>query len=95
MRGILNVTQLQRIPTAGAYIVLAANAPHKPSVADLRTPGRLSVLLSHDPGVAWPDRRGELLMDAVLAEYGTVALLFAAAEDAIACRNRLTRPGSK
>jgi hypothetical protein len=90
MRGILNVTPPQRIPPARAYVVLASNAPHRPSVVDLRTPGRLSALLSHDPGVTWPDRRGELLMDAVLAEGGTIALLFAAAEDAIACRSRLT-----
>jgi hypothetical protein len=86
---ILSVTRPVRIAPAGAYLLLAATAPHRPSMADLQAPGRVFAWLSHDAGLAWPNRRGELLMDAVLAQGGTVALVFEAAADALACRERL------
>jgi hypothetical protein len=85
---LMNITDVQHVPSAG-FMVLAALQPRLPSAADLHAPGGLSALLSHDAGVSWPDRRGVSLMHAVLAEAGTVALVFETAADAAACRARL------
>lgn len=91
----LNVTHPAKSPGADGIWIFAAVPPHQPSVFDLRTPGRMSALLSHDAGLSWPDRRGELIMQAVLAESGTIALLFSTVEDALACRDRLLRRGGR
>ncbi len=71
---------------------MAAEAPHKPSVVDMRRPGHLTTMLTHDAGMTWPDKRGLQLMHAVLAEAGTVVFLFDSRNDAEACRRRLVRP---
>ena len=89
MIGPLNVTRPARSPGSRAVVILAALVPRRPSITDLWEPGRVHALLSHDPGVTWPDRRGELIADAVLAERGTIAFLFETAADANACRERL------
>ena len=89
MIGPLNVTRPARSPGSQAVVILAAVVPRRPSITDLWDPGRIHALLSHDPGVTWPDRRGELIADAVLAERGTVAFLFESAADANLCRERL------
>ena len=68
---------------------MAAEAPHKPSIVDLRRPGHLTTMITHDAGMTWPDKRGQQLMHAVLAECGTVFLLFDSRNDAEACRHRL------
>jgi hypothetical protein len=60
-------------------------------VVILPPPGGLSVVLTHDAGVSWPDRRGEALAREVLAEGGTVALGFATLGDALACQQRIRR----
>ena len=71
---------------------MAAEAPHQPSVMDMRRPGHVIAMVTHDAGMTWPDKRGQQLMAAVLAEAGTVFLLFDARNDAEACRRRLVRP---
>ena len=86
----LNVTNVCRWP-GGPFCVAAAHAPHNPSVVDLRIAGHPIVLLGHDPGTSWPDKRGQQIMSAVLAECGTVILLFDNRHDAEACRRRLAR----
>ncbi len=87
----LNVCNVARWP-GGPFVVIAAEAPHQPSVMDLRCAGHLIAMVTHDAGTSWPDKRGLQLMHAVLAEAGTVFLLFDSRNDAEACRRRLVRP---
>ncbi len=86
----LNVTDVAMWP-GGPFVVIAAEAPHQPSVMDLRRAGHLTAMVTHDAGMTWPDKRGQQLMTAVLAEAGTVFLLFDSRNDADACRRRLVR----
>lgn len=86
----LNVCDVARWP-GGPFVVMAAEAPNKPSIVDLRRPGHLTTMITHDAGMTWPDKRGQQLMHAVLAECGTVFLLFDTRNDAEACRRRLVR----
>ncbi len=71
MSASLNVTDVARWP-GGPFVFMAAEAPHKPSVVDMRRPGHLIAMVTHDSGMSWPDKRGLQLMHAVLAEAGTV-----------------------
>ncbi len=90
MSASLNVTDVARWP-GGPFVVSAAEAPNKPNILDLRRPGHLTTMITHDVGMTWPDKRGQQLMHAVLAECGTVFLLFDSRNDAEACRRRLAR----
>ncbi len=76
----------------GPFVVMAAEKPHQPTVMDMRRAGHLVAMVTHDAGMTWPDKRGQQLMHAVLAEAGTVFLLFDTRNDAEACRRRLVRP---
>ena len=83
------VTNVQHIP-GGAFCLCAADG-RKPSITDLRQPGQVSAWLSHDRGLSWPDRKGEVLLRALLAEGGTAVLVFEDILDAEVCREKLTR----
>ena len=83
------VTKVGRIP-GGAFCVCAADA-RKPSIIDCRQPGQVSAWLSHDKGMSWPDRKGEILLKALLAEGGTAVMVFEEARDAELCRGKLLR----
>jgi len=61
----------------------------------LATPGAVAAVLSHDPGVTWPDRRGIGLSDAVLESGGTVCFEFASLADAFTFRARLLREAGR
>ncbi len=52
-------------------------------------PGGVSGLITHDPGLHWPDRRGESLLRATLKAGGAVALVFTSLHDALRCQTRL------
>lgn len=54
-----------------------------------------NALLTHDPGMAWPDRRGEELARAALKQGGVAALAFSSKGDARRCLRRLARGGSR
>ena len=57
--------------------------------ACMRNPGLCGVI-SHDPGVSWPDRKGVALVNGLLAQPEAAAfLLFATNADAVACWWRL------
>jgi len=90
MSATLNLSEVACWP-GGPFVVMAAQAPHMPSVADMRSPGYLTALLSHDSGLTWPDKPGQQIMKAVIAEHGTIFLLFENRNDAEACRRRLLR----
>ncbi len=72
------------------FMVAVARPPAEPVPENLVRPGELSALLTHDPGVSWPDRSGEELSLAVLERGGLVVLAFSALADAMACHRRLT-----
>ena len=74
----------------GAFCVCAADG-RAPAVGDLQQPGRASALLTFDPDMCWPDRRGEALLRAMLAQGGTAVLVFGKKRDAKRCRTRLAR----
>jgi hypothetical protein len=81
---------------AGAYFVFLAAPPETAGMhlLDLLTrPGSLTAMLTHDPGVSWPDRRGVDLAEAMLAGGGVAILQFATMADALACHGRLMREG--
>jgi hypothetical protein len=71
------------------FLVVVADTPEGATTEALTRRGHASALLTHDAGMTWPDRRGEALAAAALAEGWTVALQFAALADAMACARRL------
>lgn len=53
-------------------------------------PGSVCALLTHELGMAWPDKRGIGLIEGVLAQSDGVAILgFEGLSDALACKRRL------
>lgn len=76
---------------SGQYTVFASRAPMAGDIDALLRPGSVSVCLTHDTDMHWPDRRGESLLRAVLKSGGTAALVFASLNDAMRCQQRLTR----
>ena len=74
----------------GAWIVAITRAGGPDTIPKLADAGGALALLTHDPGMCWPDREGEALADAVLAQPGGAAFMaFEALADALACRKRL------
>ena len=89
MRNPPRVTSVGLIP-GGAFCICAADN-REPSILDCRQPGGVFAWMSHEKGLAWPDRKGEVLLRALLAEGGTAILVFEDRKDAEACRTKLTR----
>jgi hypothetical protein len=72
-----------------------ASGPTDPDTLCTR-PGCTTAILSHDPGVNWPDKRGEAMAAAALAQAGgAVLMVFSSAADALACHHRLLRDGGR
>lgn len=92
------------LPTGGAcrlcplpgygIAVLAAADPADATPDALTRRGHISVVVTHDAGMAWPGARGEALAAAMLAEGGTVALVFPDIADALAAKRRLEGGGA-
>ena len=78
-----------------AWLVIAAPAGIKPKQAALVAGGALTVLLTHDRGVAQPDAKGRALAEAALADGCVVAFAFAALADAIECSKWLRKAGAE
>lgn len=76
-------------PTECRWCVMISADPERARLDSLRRPGGLAALVTHDPGGTWPDRKGEALAMAVLAQGGAVGLAFASIADALACKRRL------
>ena len=72
------------------FMVAVARLPTEPVPENLVRCGEVAALLTHDPGVTWPDRSGEDLALATLEEGGVVVLAFALLADALACQRQLT-----
>lgn len=83
----LHVTQHPMQP----FVIVAARPPLSGDLRDLTAPAGLSALLSHDPGIIWPNARGKALAQAVLDRGGAVAFSFARLGDALSCRQWLER----
>ncbi len=74
----------------GAWCVSIARFGAPASLPDFLSRPGLSGILTHNPGMSWPDRKGERLASATLAVEGTsVFLLFHSLADAMGCRKRL------
>ena len=54
-------------------------------------PGGLFAVITHNPGMTWPDAKGCALASAVIGAGGGVVLGFATLGDALACHARLKR----
>ena len=83
---------------AGVYFVFLARPPQQAGthlLELLATPGNMTTLLTHDPGVSWPDRRGIGLAEATLAAGGVVILQFERMADALACHRRLLHASAR
>ena len=80
-------------PSAACAIV--APAPLKADLSLFTKPGCMSAMLTHDPGLDWPDRRGERLAEAMLREGRPVGFVFASLADALACHRRLVREAAR
>lgn len=81
---------------AGAWTVGICR-PGTPSDIGTATtqPGTVSGLLTHDHGMAWPDRRGVALANALLSTPDApVFLRFHTLADALECRRRLEGGGA-
>lgn len=72
-----------------SWAVVVATRPEAARLESLTRRGAFSALLTHDEGLAWPNRQGEALARATLAQGGTVALAFATLADALGCKARL------
>ncbi len=83
------VSPIGCIPRGGFYVYAADGG--EPSLNDCRRPGTASAWLSHDCGLSWPDRRGEVFLRALLGEGGTAILVFENPYDAELCRAKLLR----
>jgi hypothetical protein len=74
----------------GGWAIIIAHTPEDARPECLMRPGEVQAILTHDEGLSWPNRRGEALADAVLAQGGgPVALVFRVLADALACKRRL------
>jgi hypothetical protein len=83
--------RLHVLPDAGEhrYAVILARSAGDAVPAALSRPGTLAAVLTHAPGVRWPDAAGERLAAETLASGGVAALAFADLADALACRARI------
>jgi len=60
------------------------------NLEDFTKAGECSLVLTHDAGVTWPDRKGVMLAKAALADGWPMMLQFENLADALACRRRLS-----
>lgn len=88
MGGAARLFSLPDLP-GFAWVVVAAAIPEAARLESLTRRGGASALLTHDEGLAWPNRKGEALAVAMLAQGGAVALAFRTLADALACKARL------
>ncbi|MGK7864520.1 hypothetical protein [Falsiroseomonas sp. E2-1-a4] len=86
--GAARLFSLPDIPAFGWCVIVAAD-PARARLESLARRGALSAFLTHDEGLNWPNRRGEMLAGETLARGGAVALAFATMADALACKRRL------
>ena len=80
------------IPGTDTYFVFVAAPPLTPGMhlLDLlRRPGSLTLLLTHEEGVALPDRKGTLLAETMLGQGGSVVMQFASMTDALNANRQL------
>jgi hypothetical protein len=78
-------------PATGAAVVIAIPpvAPSLDALAAAMSAGRgMSAILTHDPGVTWPDAAGRRLLAEVLARGGIAVLLHSSMRDALAAHRR-------
>lgn len=71
------------------YFIAIAVPPVEAKPEAVTTRGLAHALLSHDPGVAWPDSRGEALMHATVEAGGVAVLAFPSLADALKAKARL------
>lgn len=85
--------RLGLIPQAGYFVFLAVPPLTAGShlLAQLEKPGSLTALITHDPGMDWTDRKGELLAEGVLHQGGAVVMRFETMADALGAQRRLVR----
>ena len=86
--GAARLFSLPDIPAFEWCVIVAAD-PARARLESLSRRGALSAFLTHDEGLNWPNRRGEMLAGETLARGGAVALAFATMADALACKRRL------
>jgi hypothetical protein len=80
--------RLSREAAGWAVSIIRDGAPTS-LAANLRRPG-MSGVLTHDPGMSWPDRNGVALVNALLLHPETaVFLVFDTNAEAVACWPRL------
>jgi hypothetical protein len=75
------------------FVVFVAADERDATPAALTRPGGLAALITHDPGLTWPDKRGESLARAMLEADGVAALGFARLGDASAAQGRIKGGG--
>ena len=87
----MNTPHSRLLVAKGQFVVVASMTSLPSNGIDelFCRPGGVSGLLTHDPGVCWPDPRGESLLRATLKAGGAVALVFTSLHDALRCQNRL------
>ena len=74
----------------GGWCVSILRKGAAPTLAANLARPRLTAILTHDPGVPWPERKGVALVNALLAQPEAAAfLMFANHADAVACWERL------
>ena len=82
---------LGRVEGDGYFVFLAAPPLTAGTHLLEPQPGSLTVLLTHDSGLAWTDKQGESLASGVLAAGGTVIMQFERLADALGAHGRLMR----
>jgi hypothetical protein len=78
---------------AHPYVVVVAADEADATPEALARPGSLTAVVTHDPGLTWPDRRGESLARGVLEAGGVAALGFVRLGDALAAHARIKGGG--
>ena len=77
----------------GWFVSIARPGAPSDIIANMQRPG-LAGIITHDPGMSWPDKRGEQLANLTLAQPETaIFLVFADLAGALACRKRLEAGG--
>jgi hypothetical protein len=92
IRAALHIRQ-DPLGTTMFWVVLA-KPPTEPKPECLLRSGQVAALLTHDPGMSWPDRAGEAIAHATLDQDGVVGLAFSALADALACHRRIREDGA-
>ena len=75
----------------GAGIIVIAPEGTTPNLDTLKRAGGFCAILTHDPGLTWPDRQGVSMVEEVLKHGGTALLEFTSIADALMCQARIKR----